>query len=76
MEVKMKKVSVVLLVIFTLMFFLSAATAIAQGPGDPPDPPVGPQAEAGKYVATPIGGGILVLLSIVGYGVYRLRRNN
>lgn len=69
----MKKVSLFLLVVFAAMLVISIGTALAQ---TPPPPPVGAGPEAGKYVATPIGGGILVLLSMVGYGVYRLRKNN
>lgn len=39
----------------------------------PPPPPVnGPV--VGSYVATPIDGGLTVLLTMMGYGIYRLRR--
>ncbi|OQY29648.1 MAG: hypothetical protein B6244_02990 [Candidatus Cloacimonetes bacterium 4572_55] len=69
----MKKMSLILLIIFTSLLVISVASLMAQV--GPPDPPIaGP--EVGKYVATPIGGGVLVLLSMVGYGIYRLRKND
>jgi len=71
----MKKTSLILLLVTVVSLLVTVGLAFAQlDPGPPPPPVSGP--EAGRYVATPIGGGILVLLSMVGYGIYRLRRNN
>jgi hypothetical protein len=75
MEGSMKKATLILNFALMVLLVLSVATTMAQlNPGPPPPPVSGP--EAGTYVATPIGGGILVLMSMIGYGVYRLRRND
>lgn len=71
----MKKANLILFMTLVALMVLSVAPSMAQlNPGPPPPPVSGP--EAGTYVATPIGGGVLVLLSMIGYGVYRLRRND
>ncbi len=71
----MRKIAMITLVVFTAMMILSVGVALAQNEPGPPMPPPGPGPQVGKYVATPIGGGALVLLSMIGYGVYRLRKN-
>ena len=71
----MKKVTLIVMMILVGIMVLTVAASMAQlTPGPPPPPVSGP--EAGRYVATPIGGGILVLCSMIGYGVYRLRNKN
>lgn len=67
----MKKFAWILLLILTVSLVYAAF-----GFAEPPPPPVGPGADAGKYVATPIGGGILILLSVIGYGIYRSKKNS
>lgn len=66
----MKKIAWILLIVLVVGILYAAI-----GFAEPPPPPVGPGAGAGKYVATPIGGGLLVLLSIIGYGIYRSKKS-
>lgn len=66
----MKKFAWILLIALAIGLVISVGIGFADGP---PVPPPGPGAGAGKYVATPIGGG-LVLLGVLGYGIYRARR--
>ena len=68
----MKKFAWVILAIIAISLLMSLGVALADSP---PMPPPGPGAGAGKYVATPIGGGIVVLLSMIGYGIYKARRS-
>lgn len=67
-----KNVTLIVMVLLALLF-VAATVAMAQVTTPPPPPGAG--SAVGKYVATPIEGGVTVLLSMLGYGLYRLRRN-
>lgn len=71
----MKKVSLVVMLVLAGLLVLTVAASMAQLTPGPPPPPVS-SPEVGRYVATPIGGGIVVLLSMLGYGAYKLRKND
>lgn len=71
----MKKVALVVTTVLLSLMVLTVVASMAQLTPGPPPPPVS-SPEVGRYVATPIDGGIVVLMSMLGYGVYRLRKND